>query len=131
VPNNRALGRTWVRTCLFIPTSVIVFAVLYVVTGTLVEGGHARVGNAVGLVDFGVLLVGLFFGPVWVLQAWRAPTPPGNGGSGDGDGPPSTPTPGGSHRLDVVAATSLRLPDEIDDELQSLLDRESVSSPPS
>jgi hypothetical protein len=113
-----------VRACLFIPTAVVVFGVLYVVTGTLVEGGHEGVGNAVGLVDFAVLIGAIFLGPVWVLRAWRPPSPPRNEGGPGGDGP--LPTPDAS---DAGGGTrSIGPLDEVDEEIRSLLDQESVST---
>lgn len=128
--DDGSLSKTWVRACLFIPTSVTLFAALYVVTGTLVEGSHERVGNAVGVVDFAVLIVSLFFGPVWVLRAWRAPSPPRrDGGPGGDDGPLPMP-PSGSGSVDIAGSAQIQLRAEIDDEIRALLDQESVSSSP-
>ena len=131
--NNRAIGMTWVRACLLIPTAAIVYTALYVLTGSLVEGGHEQLGNAVGIVDFAVLFGGFFLGPVWVTKAWQAPAPPRNDdGPGDGGGPSPTGTPGGSGRQHIAPtapAASTGSSDEIDGELRALLDQEQVAAP--
>jgi hypothetical protein len=105
---------------------MIVVVALYVVSGTLVEGGNEGVGDAVGDLDFASLLVALFLGPAWVLQAFHAPAGPGNNGGGGGRRPPPTQTPGGSGIPDLVGTTSIGPPAEIDDEIRALLDQETV-----
>jgi hypothetical protein len=122
------LGKPWVRTCLLIPPSVILYAGLVVLCAILSEGGHRTLGDVVGDLDLATLLAALFLGPVWVLQAFHAPTPPGNNGPPDGHGGPvPVPTPDGSAALDVMGVAPVS-PDEVDDELRRLLDQATVSS---
>jgi len=100
---------TWVRACLLISTSVVVFSGLFVVCGGLVESGHRTLGDAVGDLDFAVLVVAFFFGPAWVTRALRAPWTPRNGGPPRGGIVPlARRTPGDARTLGVVSDRSDR-----------------------
>lgn len=94
---------------LLAPTALIVLAGLYVVTGTLVEGGHRALGDAFGDLDFACLVLAFFFGPIWVTQAFPFRRPPTDDGPPRGGVVPlSRRTPGDAGTVGVVTDRSDR-----------------------
>jgi hypothetical protein len=97
--NHRALEKTWVRALLLVPTTLILFAGLFVLSGILTED-ESPLGDPVSYLDWGILLVAVFFGPAWVLHA--LPTPPRNDGPPRGGIVPLPTRKPGAGTLDLV-----------------------------